>query len=90
MLRTAIAALGALCVIGGVVLLLSPSHAGIAPLVIGALILLSLVFEGRYRAAKSVAGPWQRTGERFIDPETGKLVEVDYDPKTGERRYRSS
>ena len=33
-------------------------------------------------------GPaWQATGERFIDPETGKLVDVYFDPHTGERRY---
>jgi|EndMetStandDraft_6_1072998.scaffolds.fasta_scaffold213093_2 hypothetical protein len=33
-------------------------------------------------------GPgWQKTGERFIDPDSGKLVDVFYDPKSGERRY---
>jgi hypothetical protein len=53
------------------------------------LIVLSLFFEGRYRTAKTTKGEiWQPTGEKFIDPGTGKLVEVDYDPKTGERRYR--
>jgi hypothetical protein len=57
-------------------------------IVIGALIVISLVFEGRYRAAQTAAGPWQSTGEKFIDPGTGRMVEVDYDPQTGERRYR--
>ncbi|HJU19822.1 MAG TPA: hypothetical protein VJ770_25490 [Stellaceae bacterium] len=33
-------------------------------------------------------GPdWIATGERFVDPETGKLVTVFYHPATGERRY---
>ncbi len=33
-------------------------------------------------------GPdWQKTGERFVDPETGKLVTVYFHPATGERRY---
>jgi hypothetical protein len=33
-------------------------------------------------------GPgWMATDERFIDPESGKLVNVFYKPATGERRY---
>ena len=35
-------------------------------------------------------GPdWIATGERFVDPETGRLVAVFYKPATGERRYVS-
>jgi len=30
---------------------------------------------------------WQETDEQFIDPETGKLTKVLYNPATGERRY---
>ncbi len=30
---------------------------------------------------------WQSTGEQFVDPETGKLIRVTYNPDTGERRY---
>ncbi|NKF20813.1 hypothetical protein G7Y82_00695 [Solimonas sp. C16B3] len=30
---------------------------------------------------------WQATGERFVDPETDALVEVWYDPVSGERHY---
>ena len=30
---------------------------------------------------------WQKTGEKFEDPETGQTVEVFYDPVSGERRY---
>ena len=88
MLRTTIGIAGALCGIAGLLLLLSPQHNGLFLLIFGLLILLSLVFEGRYRAAKEPTGSWEPTGEEFIDPATGKLVEVDYDPQTGERNYR--
>jgi hypothetical protein len=30
---------------------------------------------------------WQPTPERFVDPETGRLVTVFLNPATGERRY---
>jgi hypothetical protein len=30
---------------------------------------------------------WQATPERFVDPETGRLVTVFLNPETGERRY---
>ena len=36
--------------------------------------------------AKPGAG-WQKTGERFVDPDTGKVVDVFYDPRSGERQY---
>jgi hypothetical protein len=33
-------------------------------------------------------GPdWKFTGERFLDPPTGAMVEVWYRPRTGERAY---
>ncbi|HUD43943.1 MAG TPA: hypothetical protein VMR41_00165 [Patescibacteria group bacterium] len=33
---------------------------------------------------------WQKTGERFTDPSTGKLMDVHYNPKTGERNYKET
>lgn len=33
---------------------------------------------------------WQATGERFRDPTSGKLMEVHYDPATGQRDYREA
>jgi hypothetical protein len=88
MLKIAIGAIGGLCVIAGLLWLVSPSHGGLFLIIVGLLIVASLFFEGRYRAGKVGAGAWEPTGEKFIDPGTGKLVEVDYDPQTGERRYR--
>jgi hypothetical protein len=43
----------------------------------------------RYKPLSSARpGPdWQVTDERFVDPETGKVVTVYYHPPTGERRY---
>jgi len=55
-----------------------------------AILLVGLLIE-RWRYKKltpTQPGPdWQRTDERFVDPETGKLVTVYFHPATGERRY---
>ncbi len=56
----------------------------------GLLLIGAALFERwRYkRLAGSRPGPeWVATDERFIDPESGKLVTVYYRPATGERRY---
>ena len=91
MLRAVIGAIGGLCALAGLLLTVAPPHSGWFLIVIGVLIVLSLIFEGRYRNANVTARTtWQPTGEKFIDPGSGKLVEVDYDPKTGERRYRDT
>ena len=58
---------------------------------LGGIIVLGIVFERwRYRpnAARPGAG-WERTGERFEDPQSGKTLQVFYDPRSGERRYVS-
>jgi hypothetical protein len=33
------------------------------------------------------AGDWRFTGERFLDPPSGEMLEVWYSPRTGERAY---
>jgi hypothetical protein len=33
--------------------------------------------------------PFRPTGERFVDPTTGRLMRVYVDPATGERRYHA-
>jgi hypothetical protein len=38
---------------------------------------------------RTPAGNWHPTDEKFVDPESGKLVTVWFDPSTGERRYVS-
>jgi len=56
----------------------------------GVLLLIGLAIE-RWRYKRLAARPpgpeWQATGERFVDPETGRLVTVYFQPATGERRY---
>jgi len=58
-----------------------------------AVLLVGLLIE-RWRYKKLTAVPpgtdWQRTDERFVDPETGKLVTVYFQPATGERRYTAA
>ena len=55
-----------------------------------AVLLVGLLIE-RWRYKKLAGRPpgpdWQRTDERFVDPETVKLVTVYFHPATGERRY---
>ena len=56
----------------------------------GLVLLFALVVERwRYKARTSRRpGPdWVPTNERFVDPESGSLVTVFYQPSTGERRY---
>jgi hypothetical protein len=93
MLRTAVlvfaflaVAVGAyLCTKGG-----AASIGGIQALVSGVVILIGTLFERwRYKTSKAAAdGHWQVTAERFVDPESGREMEVLYDPDSGERRYR--
>jgi hypothetical protein len=59
----------------------------------GLILTLGVIYERvRY---KSIAGrrpgpDWQATGERFVDPASGKLVEVYFRPASGERMYVES
>ena len=55
-------------------------------------IMLAFVLFERFRYKPIADRPppgWQATGERFIDPESGKPVTVYYDPKSGARQYVS-
>lgn len=64
--------------------------AAVAWLVItGAILVVAIVFERRgYRPrVDRTHVRWQPTGERFIDPSSGHLIEVRFDPKTGARDY---
>ena len=56
---------------------------------IGAIVLVAVIFESsHYRPKVDRGAPgWEKTGERFIDPTSGKLLEVRYNPENGERDY---
>jgi hypothetical protein len=89
MLRNLVLGFAVLVSCAGLLLLaVSPANA-FPPLVFGTLLLLGTVFERwRYKPPQSVgAAKGSATGERFVDPETGALMEVWYDPSTGERSY---
>jgi hypothetical protein len=91
MLRVAVLVFGLLALALGVYLCRQgPGAGGIPTLFGGGLIVLGTLFERwRYKNRNvSASGDWQATGERFVDPETGREMEVLYDPNTGERRYR--
>jgi hypothetical protein len=58
--------------------------------VFGAMLVLSLLFERYvYKPIRTeLPGPgWERTGERFVDPRSGRDIAVYFNPRTGERRY---
>jgi hypothetical protein len=56
-----------------------------------ALVLIWLLFRsGGYKREPLDAPPgrdWTFTGERFVDPKSGELLEVWQQPHTGERAY---
>jgi hypothetical protein len=92
LLRRALIAYGVLCLI--VAAILFAVHATIILVVYlainGLLIVGGILFERRgYRSrVDRTRGKWQPTGERFMDPTTGRLVEVYFNQQTGERDYR--
>ncbi|HKF38429.1 MAG TPA: hypothetical protein VKB35_16145 [Ktedonobacteraceae bacterium] len=92
MLRRVLIAYGVLCVIvAGILLALHVTVALVIYLAInGLLIVGGILLERRgYRShVDRTHGYWQPTGERFTDPTTQRIVEVYYNPQTGERDYR--
>lgn len=93
-MRKAVIAVGALYVAVALVLLfvLGVSAVLVAyPSVTGLIIIASILFERhRYRPRVRNHQRWQTTGERFVDPATGRMVEVFYDSPSGERSYVQS
>jgi len=93
-LRRVLIAYGVLCLI--VAAILFATHVTIALVIYlavnGFLIAGGILFERKgYRPHPNrMLGKWQPTGERFIDPTSGRPVEVYYNPETGERDYRDS
>ena len=90
MLKRLIIAYGILAMAGAVVL---ASLGWGAPIVLylfvnGAVVVAALLFErGRYRPPVTQGGAWQETAGRFVDPTTGQLMKVRYNPQTGARDY---
>jgi hypothetical protein len=90
MLRTVVIVVAVIITCVGAGLIAYGVHVpGWQALCLGAVVLIGTLFERwRYRPIEDPSnGRWQRTDEKFIDPSTGKPVEVMFDPGTGERRY---
>ena len=90
MLRRILLTAGVLSLVAGELFLRSGASAVAYRLFgVGAVLILGILLERwRYAAPPSTdPGPWQPTGERFLDPSTDKLVDVYFNPKTGERDY---
>ncbi len=93
MLRWVIIGYGLLYLLGAAVLLFMVHTALwlVLYLAVNGFILVGAVFLERKRYRTQVdrtQGHWQPTGERFVDPTTERLMEVFYNPATGERDYR--
>ena len=92
MLRAMVQLVAAVLVLAGLWLLAVGSRpAGIQALMVGAIILVAVRYE-RWRDRTRPHAPdtaWRATGERFEDPGTGQMVEVEYNSQTGERRYKN-
>lgn len=84
----------ALMYIGLGIVLLQQSHDGWNVFIFlyfginAAILLIGAFFErSRYIAKSKHETGWQPTTERFVDHKSGKLVEVHFNPKSGERKY---
>lgn len=92
MLRSVLMAIGALCLLlAALAAVTGLAAAAILPLLApGLLLFVGLAVERwRYKPLRRqrVDPRWQDTGERFVDPETGKTTAVYFDPATAERHY---
>jgi uncharacterized membrane protein HdeD (DUF308 family) len=90
-MRKGLITIGVLILILGLAALASGEvHSSVVFMIWGVALIAAIVFERtRYtRLLRQSPGPdWQRTSERFIDEETGKVVTVYIKPETGERAY---
>jgi hypothetical protein len=89
-LRTAVQLIGILLMLTGAWLLIAGTGVGWQALITGLVLFVAVRFERwRAHAPARADGQWQKTGERFEDPGSGRTVQVEYNPATGERRYTS-
>ena len=91
MLRAFVLLLSVALIAAGIWPCFGAGHVVWPALVWGVLLLLGTLFERwRYRANASREGEgWVATEERFVDPESGKLMQVYYQASSGERRYEA-
>jgi hypothetical protein len=89
MLRTIISGIAIAAV--AFTLVLTMQEPGAWPALAASLaIAIGCLWERRYHAAQQgfpADARFNPTGERFVDPETGRVTSAWVDPATGERRY---
>ena len=76
--------------LGAFFLVIGARSPALTLLIWGGILFAALLYERfRYKPlATTLPGPnWERTGERFVDAETGKTVTVYVEQSTGERQY---
>lgn len=91
MLRRVLIALGIAGLIGGAACILLGLWVPAIYLLVQCGVLLAALLLERWRYTRTAnrgMGNWQATGERFVDPTSGRQVDVFYNPETGERDYR--
>ena len=91
LLARTLLAIGSIMLLAALALSLS-GHAGVAPqlTLFGFILTAGVAFERWIYKGNSNGRPqpgWQATGERFIDPGSGQLTEVWFDPRSGQRHY---
>ncbi|HUX32407.1 MAG TPA: hypothetical protein VMV51_00935 [Gemmatimonadaceae bacterium] len=91
MLRRALVIAGGGLLVAGVYALGAHAYgAALYLLAAGGASTAGVLFERwRYTPPPPRIGSWQATGERFLDPGSGKFVQVYFNPDTGERHYRA-
>jgi hypothetical protein len=80
--------LGVLLGICGIALL--AAGGGPVLLIVAGIAIVTALLEpiyGRIAGRPPLGGDWRPTDEKFVDPESGQLVTVWFDPASGERRY---
>jgi hypothetical protein len=90
-LRRALLVVGVAGLLLGVLFLLAGAVPAALELFIACgLLTAGILFERwHYVRSANTRGHWEATKERFVDTTTGKLIQVYYNPETGERDYRT-
>ena len=92
MLRGIVLAIGILMLLAGVIMVGLELWPALWLLIAGGVIIVGTLLERviykPLRSERPGVG-WVKTAERFIDPDTGRPVDVFYNPTSGERQYVS-
>lgn len=90
-LRNAVLVIALAALVAGFVLFAAGAAEGVKVAIAGGVLTLLVVGERwryvRRRRGTEADSHFEKTDERYHDPETGELIEVEFDSKTGARRY---